>query len=344
VLGVLGAIDDLPAGWRALSQMVLLEPAPANWARAYQRLALQNPVSAERSGRGDAGTSLSSVLSIFGLGLAAVVGLNAWSAWQRGDWSTVALTAAGLLSALGLGVLAYMHFGHRELYDPRLVQEKLSREACRAELRLAVIAPGHVAPAAVRTRLERLASAYRPFALAAGNSFVPRPVRTPTPDLRVLAPLAKTCLLNSRELACLWHLPQAADDVPFVERTTARRRLPLPATVALGPDGEGCSIGVSEHQGHTIPVVLPPGLLRRHLLAIAKTRRGKSSLMLRFVHHLMLAGCSGRGGREAGPTKRCIILVDPHSDLARPRWRWCHSSAVPTSFTLISPTANAHLG
>jgi hypothetical protein len=34
VLGILGALNDVPAGWRALSQIVLLEPAPANWARA----------------------------------------------------------------------------------------------------------------------------------------------------------------------------------------------------------------------------------------------------------------------------------------------------------------------
>jgi hypothetical protein len=31
-----------------------------------------------------------------------------------------------------------------------------------------------------------------------------------------------------RELAGLWHLVQSSDDVAFVERTTARRRLPLP--------------------------------------------------------------------------------------------------------------------
>ena len=129
-------------------------------------------------------------------------------------------------------------------------------------------------------------------------------------------PGARPCLLNMRELACLWHLPQAADDVPFVERTTARRRLPLPATVAPGPSGEGCQIGFSQHQGHNVPVVLPPGLLHRHLLAIAKTRRGKSSLMLRLVHHVMLAGTTGQGAREAGHNKHCVILVDPHSDLA----------------------------
>jgi hypothetical protein len=63
-------------------------------------------------------------------------------------------------------------------------------------------------------------------------------------------------------------------------------------------------------------VVLPPGLLRRHLLAIAKTRCGKSSLMLQFVRHLMLAGTTGPGGRMAGTDRRCVILVDPHGDLA----------------------------
>jgi hypothetical protein len=247
VLGVLGALDDLPAGWRALCQLVLLEPAPKNWARAYQRMALQNPVSAERSSTSNAGTSLSSLITIFGLGLSAVVGLNAWNAWQRGDWGALVLTTAGLAGAIGLALAVYLRFFRRELHDPRLVQEKLCREACRAEVRLAIISPSHASLAAVQARLERLAAAYRPFALAAGNSFVARPVRSALPDLRVLAPLARVCLLNTRELAGLWHLPQAADDVQFVERTTARRRLPLPSTVAFGPSGEGCKIGSSEH-------------------------------------------------------------------------------------------------
>src|ERR1041385_9058588 len=38
--------------------------------------------------------------------------------------------------------------------------------------------------------------------------------------------------LTTRELAGLWHVVQAADDVALVERTTARRFLPLPETVA----------------------------------------------------------------------------------------------------------------
>src|SRR5262249_48014764 len=108
----------------------------------------------------------------------------------------------------------------------------------------------------------------------------------------------------TRELAGLWHLPQADADVPLVERTTARRRLPLPGTV-----GGGCRIGHSAHQGHRVPVALPNSLLRRHLLLVAKTRRGKSSLLLRLAQHLMDPPTDGR--------RRMLLIVDPHRDLAR---------------------------
>src|SRR4029077_10984698 len=100
--------------------------------------------------------------------------------------------------------------------------------------------------------------------------------------------------------AGVWHLPHAAADVALLERTTARRWLPLPTTVA-----DGCRIGLSVHQGREVPVALPGDVLRRHLLLVAKTRRGKSTLMLRLAQHAM----------QAEP-RRAVLLVDPHRDLA----------------------------
>jgi hypothetical protein len=47
--------------------------------------------------------------------------------------------------------------------------------------------------------------------------------------------------LSTRELTGLWHLVQSRDDVALVERTTARRFLPLLETVA-----DGARIGVAE--------------------------------------------------------------------------------------------------
>ncbi|MBV9354020.1 MAG: DUF87 domain-containing protein [Chloroflexi bacterium] len=109
----------------------------------------------------------------------------------------------------------------------------------------------------------------------------------------------RQAVLSVRELAGLWHLPHTTADTPLLERTRARRWLPMPTTVA-----EGCRIGRSTHQGRTVPVSLPKELLRRHLLLVARTRRGKSSLLLRLAQHAMAQGES-------------LLLIDPHRDLAQ---------------------------
>ena len=304
LLGILGALADLPTGWRALCQLIVLAPAPRDWARAYQRLALEHPLEQER--RADTGPPLVGPLALLGLIGLYAVGSSASDAWERGDWPWVLELLIGTLAVLVGSLVVLRWVTTREVVDPRLVQARLSREACAVELRLAVLAPDFAEPAAVQDRLDRLVAAYRPFALATGNSLVPRQLRRGPEDLRSLAPLDRPNLLNVRELAGLWHLPQAGDDIAFVERTTARQRLPLRSTVAPAADGTGCRIGVSSHQGHQVPVYLPAELLRRHLLAVAKTRRGKSSLLLRMVHHLM----------QSHGEHRCVVLVDPHRDLA----------------------------
>ncbi|MDQ6673829.1 MAG: ATP-binding protein, partial [Chloroflexota bacterium] len=305
LLAILGALVDLPKGWRAFCQLVVLAAAPQDWARVHQRLALERPLDQER--RADTAPSLMGPLALLGLIGLYAVGSSASEAWSRGDWGFGLELVGGALAVIVGSIFVLRWMRKRELVDPRLVQAKLSRDACTVELRLAVIAPDFADDGAVRNRLDRLVATYRPFALATGNSLVPRAIARGAEDLRVLAPLDRPNLLNVRELAGLWHLPQADDDILFLERTTARRRLPLPNTVAPSADRTGCRIGVSAHQGQSVPVYLPTGLLRRHLLAVAKTRRGKSSLLLRLVHHLMQADGDHRG----------VVLVDPHRDLAQ---------------------------
>ena len=95
-------------------------------------------------------------------------------------------------------------------------------------------------------------------------------------------PHRKLAILTTLELAGVWHLPHAAADVALLERTTARRWLPLPVAVS-----DGCRIGTACHQGRQIAVAVPADALRRHLLLVAKTRRGKSTLMRRLARHAM---------------------------------------------------------
>jgi len=312
LLGVLAALGSMPAGWRAVAQLVL-RPAPRDWARRHLRRSLEHALEPERaerqrsngtgSGPGSGGVVLAAAF------LAAVIVLpRLWVLYLAHGWLPLALIAVPAAIALvGLYAL-WLRLVDRPLYDLELVKDKLSRPAASSELRLAVFAPADVPPTDVQARLEQLIAAYHAYDVERGNSLVSRPLRVhdaadalcaPTP----LGPIKRLATLSTRELAGLWHLVQAADDVALVERTTARRFLPLPETV-----GAGGRLGIAEDGlGHRVAVHLDPALLRRHALLVAKTRKGKSGLLRRLWHQLVTL---------EGDLAPAVVLVDPHSDLA----------------------------
>ena len=98
--------------------------------------------------------------------------------------------------------------------------------------------------------------------------------------------------------AALWNLPVGAE-VPGVERMLAKRILPLPTTVQ-----KGILIGHSRHQGQQIPVRLGEESLWHHIFMVAKTQKGKSTLMAHLA-------------AEAMRKKTALVVIDPHGDLAR---------------------------
>lgn len=305
ILGILGALGDLPDGWRSLAQLVL-RPAPRTWCKSYLRLAMEAPFAAER-GQGQADSSLASVYLLAGALAAGVLAFQGYHWYATRDWLHLGLLGAGVIAALpGLFWMA-RRLTDRPVYDPLLVREKVSRLAYVGQIRLAIFAPTDVPALEVEARLERLGAAYRQYSLASANSLDVRPLRLRGRDLCELGPLpgGRPSVLNTRELAGLWHLPQATADVPFIERTTARQRTPLPSTVA-----RGCPIGVSGSQGRPVPVAISPETLARNLLLVAKTRRGKSTLMLQLARYLMET-------RSASGRPPALVLVDPHADLAQ---------------------------
>src|SRR6266851_1034538 len=123
LLGVLGALGDLPKGWRALVQLVVLSRAPADWAHGYLRLTLERPLEAER--RADTGPSLGGPLFILGLIGLYLVGSSTLAAWSRGDWLEALEWVAGSLAAIAFGIVVTLWLRRREVVDPRLVQAKL---------------------------------------------------------------------------------------------------------------------------------------------------------------------------------------------------------------------------
>jgi hypothetical protein len=301
VLGILSALGDLPADWRGLSQVVL-EPAAEDWCRDYVRLAVQHPLAHERVPR-PGEMPLATLGFVSGLLLLAALALQSFMWISAGEWLQLTGLATAVLISLGLGFPRLRRLLRAPVYDMELVREKVTRVAYRAELRLAIFAPAIADPAAVAAQLDRVAAAYRRYNLAAANGFVARPLKLEPTQLQVpnvLDRRARMPILTTLELAGVWHLPHAAADVALLERTTARRWLPMPITVE-----HGCRIGVSVHQGREVPVALPADVLGRHLLLVAKTRRGKSTLMLRLARHAM----------QTEP-RRAVLLVDPHRDLA----------------------------
>jgi hypothetical protein len=312
LLGVLSALGGLPDGWRALSQLVL-QPATDGWARPYLRRSIEHALAPEQTRveqRSDVGGLVLPLLLLAAL----VVGPPLLRLYTAGNWLLLGLLALAVLACLASLALAWRWLSERPLYDQELVREKITWPAARAELRLAVFAPAAAAPADLARQLDHLVAAYRAYDLERGNALVPRQLQLKGPDRsaalrlcvpRPLLPAGRLSTLTSRELAGLWHLVQAGDDVALVERTTARRFLPLPETVA-----SGLRVGIAEHQGRLVPVHLAPELLRRHELLVGKSRKGKSALLGSRWRQLAALP-------ENGDTPRpTVVLVDPHSDLA----------------------------
>lgn len=74
ILGILGALSALPSGWRGLTQLVL-QPAPDDWCAPFARLALEDPLAAERARGGGYGQDHGMAV-LAGLLLVAALGLQ----------------------------------------------------------------------------------------------------------------------------------------------------------------------------------------------------------------------------------------------------------------------------
>src|SRR5689334_18337783 len=123
VLGLLGALGDLPAGWRSLSQLVLA-PVPDDWCRDYLRLAVEHPLASER-GAGHADTSLTPVFMLAGLLVAGCLAFQAYQWFVSGRWLQLGLLGTGAAIAVPSAVWIARQLLRRPIYDMRLVQEKI---------------------------------------------------------------------------------------------------------------------------------------------------------------------------------------------------------------------------
>lgn len=206
----------------------------------------------------------------------------------------------------------------------KLFQEKGSKVAFRTAARV-VVAGSDLAGA--RTNLKSVLGAFAQFSTPEGNSLkvveADRYKITTDFVFRTLQG-AKKMILNTEELASLYHFPNRYVETPNI-RWLFARKLPPP----VGLPTQGTVIGKSIFRGEQQEVRILPDDRRRHLFMIGKTGTGKTTVFLNMVLQDIAAGngCAfidplGDAIEEIIPRipkerVEDIIIFDP-SDVQRP--------------------------
>ncbi len=310
ILALLGALGEAQEGERVVARLRLRSLGP-DWSRGHQQRA-HEPALPQRTDSYQISESRRHRVEIAGL---AVLGValggffQGYRWWQAGEeWKTVAL-GAGVALVLGVGGWAWARWqrSRNRVFDPRLIEEKVSRLAFEAEIEVTAVLPPGGTEERARDLLEPVAAAYRHYDHPAGARLHASKVRPAVPDPAALHPtppglLRSRAVLGVREAAALWHPLGAKDETPLVARSGARVLLPSAHGVA-----GGALVGTTT-AGGAKEIRFPEDLLRRHHLYVARTRMGKSTLMQHLVAHKLREKAAGRDGDA-------IVVVDPHADL-----------------------------
>jgi hypothetical protein len=211
--------------------------------------------------------------------------------WVRsGDLAPLVASTVAALVGLPLATLLVIRLkGRKQDIPAKLVEAKLAEPAFATQLRLLAFGPQGTAPQRLQHHLEITAAAYRAYDNPSGIGLRPRQWRAdPMQPLIQGGLFHRSDVLNAAEVAALWH-PLA--EVLRGERMGARHVLPSSPEVR-----RGCPVGVSAHQGTVIPVHMPHALLFRNQLVVAKTRRGKSTLLLHLATYFMERMATRRSG------------------------------------------------
>jgi hypothetical protein len=299
--GLLAAASTVEGGERIVCQLVIA-PAPKAWAdRLRSQLARSDP-RAHRPTEASPMAEAVPFLALLGLG---GLGLQGYAWYQAGDFLPLVGVGTGALVGLPAAATLAARLAGRQSADQRAIEDKLAHPAFAVQIRLAAFGPPGSPRAHLRSLTEAVAQAWRAFDHACGNGLRPHHWRgDPARPLLTSGPLRQPDVLNAAELAGLWHLPCDASAVPGGRRMASRQLEPAPGDLE-----RGCAVGVSLRQGERQLVHMPSSLLFRSQLVVAKTRRGKSTLLLHLASYLMQRIAAGR-------ERASLVVVDPHQDLA----------------------------
>ena len=339
---LIGSMSNLQAGERAVSRLVA-EPISHDWAQDYSDLAMSGAGSANQMAitemnanskeppkfRGDRDTSNTSPLFLL-LIIPLALGLFGYNLYLQGDYATLTLMIAATIAVIVGGVFVYFKFFRKKedpvptFHDPTLVRERVGSMALKSEIHITFIQPKGGLRERAEAILARVVAAYGHYDNPIGSRLEPAVEMEPglvtnsrfefATDPKVqgfwstifkgvsASASDQRSLLGTQEAAGLWHTPSNADDASGVERVLSKVIAPHPSAIASGAFIGETNAGPSQN------VYLPEDALRRHMLFIARTRMGKSTLMGHVLRHHMER-------KAAGENEDAIVVVDPHSDM-----------------------------
>lgn len=164
--------------------------------------------------------------------------------------------------------------------------EKGARVGFKTTVRIVSVAPTEEA---ARVHLHNIVSAYAQFAAPAWNSFrvitkVSRPAEVLNFIFRRLGETPKM-ILNSEELASVFHLPNRFVETPTIQWLLSRT-LPPPTNLPT----IGVVMGESRYRGETKLVRIKDEDRLRHIFMIGKTGVGKTTLFENMIDQDIRAG------------------------------------------------------
>ncbi len=289
LVGVLSAAA--PAAGEGAALRVLLESGAERVAERIRRR-VEPPRFGNAREFGREGPSL---LPFLGLLATASAGLQGWRWYEGGDWQALIVSAVVALVGLLIGGVLAARLRRRDPLAERVAERKLTGPLLTVQVQVVA----HAGSAERATVLaEQVAAACMAYDDASGGGL--RLAHGRRGSVRRSRRLA----LNAGEVAALWHLPDEAVSLARARRTTARRLLPAP-----GHATAGIRVGTTNAGGTPQPVYMPLPLLHRNQLIVAKTRRGKSTLLRHLAAGLLEELAAGRD-------ESALVVVDPHQDLA----------------------------
>lgn len=203
--------------------------------------------------------------------------------------------------------------GKSEFYDPKnpykltpqqenqikLLGEKAGKLGFDCQVRIISVAP---TDAAARQITKNILTTFNQFNAPDSNGFLPVYPRAKAEEIacyimRTFSP-NRRMILNTEELATLYHLPNRFIETPNIAWLLAKKEAP-PANLPA----EGTIVGTSNYRGEQKPVRIRPEDRLRHVYMIGKTGVGKTVL---FENMIMQDIKEGRG----------VCYLDPNGDAA----------------------------